>query len=102
MARFDVYRFASKAAPLVVDVQSELLNDLASRLVIPLCPLEQARAEAIDRLMPTVTVNGADYVLMTTDLAAIPRARLGERVANLDTAYRDAITNALDFLFTGF
>ena len=39
MARFDVFGFSSKAAPLVVDVQSNVLNGLASRVVFPLAPV---------------------------------------------------------------
>lgn len=42
MARFDVFRFPSKAAPLVVDVQSSILNDLKSRFFVPLAPVAKA------------------------------------------------------------
>lgn len=102
MARFDVYRFDSSTAPLVVDVQSELLDDLASRVVVPLVPVRKATKEVLPRLKPMIVVDGQDYILMTTDLAALPHARLGSRVANIGTAHRDDITNALDFLFFGF
>ena len=102
MARFDVYRFSSKAAPLVVDVQSEVLDGLASRVVIPLVPTEQSLREALPRLKPRITVNNKDYILMTTDLSALPRSRLGPWVGNIDTTHHDDITDALDFLFFGF
>ena len=102
MARFDVYRFDSSAAPLVVDVQSDLLEDLASRVVVPLVPVRKATKEVLPRLKPKIVVDGKDYILMTTDLAALPRARLGSRIGNIETAHRDDISNALDFLFFGF
>lgn len=102
MARFDVYRFASKAAPLVVDVQSNVLDDLASRVVIPLAPAKKAQREALPRLKPNLVIQNKDYILMTTDIAALPRARLGAHVANIESDYRDDITNALDFLLFGF
>ncbi|MFQ5562577.1 MAG: CcdB family protein [Parvularculaceae bacterium] len=102
MARFDVYRFPSKAAPLVIDVQSNILNDLNSRVVIPLAPAAKADREQLPRLKPKIAIGEKDYILMTTDIAALPVNRLGDRVVNLEADYRDEITNALDFLFFGF
>lgn len=102
MARFDVYRFASKAAPLVLDVQSDILSDLKSRVVVPLAPASEAGKEELPRLKPRIGVEGKDYILMTTDIAALPVGRLGEHVANVEAEFRDEITKALDFLFFGF
>ena len=102
MARFDVYRFSNKAAPLVVDVQADLLSDLASRVVVPLAPLSKAVPEELPRLKPRIEVSDKPYIFMTTDLAAMPVSRLGPRVGNLEGRYRDTISNALDFLFLGF
>ena len=102
MARFDVFRFSSKAAPLVVDVQSNILSDLASRVVIPLAPVAKASKEELPRLKPRLRIAGKDYVLMTTDIAALPTTRLGDFVGNIEDEHRDAISNALDFLFVGF
>ena len=102
MARFDVYRFASKSAPLVLDVQAELLEGLATRVVIPLSPASVSRKEALPRLKPVLEIGGVGYVLMTTDLAALPVNRLGAFVANIETDYRKEVTDALDFLLLGF
>jgi toxin CcdB len=102
VARFDVYRFASKSAPLVVDVQSNVIEDLKSRVVIPLAPASRAAKEELPRLKPRLTVQHKDYILMTTDIAALPSARLGAHVANIENDHRDDITNALDFLLFGF
>lgn len=102
MARFDVFRFASSSAPLVVDVQADLLSDLATRVVIPLSPARLAGKEAVARLKPVMDINGERFVLMTTDLAALPLKRLGPYVENVESRYRKEITDALDFLFLGF
>jgi hypothetical protein len=47
VARFDVYRFQSRAAPLVVDVQTDILSDLASRGVVPPAPADRAAAVGV-------------------------------------------------------
>jgi toxin CcdB len=102
MARFDVYRFASKSAPLVLDVQSDILGELNSRVVIPLVPVSKAAREELPRLKPKIVVGGKSFILMTTDMAALPRSRLGAFVTNIEGASRDDVSNALDFLFFGF
>lgn len=102
MARFDVFRLASKSAPLVVDVQADLLGALATRVVIPLSPFAFAEKEPLPRLKPILDIGGERYVLMTTDIAALPVKRLGAFVANVETDYRKEITDALDFLLLGF
>lgn len=102
MARFDVYSYPSKAAPLVVDVQADLLSDLNTRVVVPLVPESQAAREALPRLKPVLKIKGENYILMTTDVAALPVRSLGKRIANLEDEYREDIVGALDFLFQGF
>lgn len=102
MAQFDVYRFTGRLTPLIVDVQSDVLSDLASRVVVPLTPVTSAVGEELPRLKPRVTVEGKDYLFMATDIGALPASRLGPWVANVEDEHRDAMTNALDFLFFGF
>ncbi|MEM1021620.1 MAG: CcdB family protein [Sphingomonadales bacterium] len=102
MARFDVYRTKSKRTPLVVDVQAEILSDLASRVVIPLSPVIAVGALEISRLSPNLVILDETYVLMTTDLAAVARRQLGPVLQNIETEYGDIVSNALDFLLYGF
>ena len=54
MARFDVYRIASG---LAVDVQSDLLYGLDTRMVVPLLPIGDAPLPA-GRLNPVVDNDG--------------------------------------------
>ncbi len=102
VARFDVYRFNSRAAPLLLDVQSDILEGLASRVVVPLAPAAKVGKEELPRLKPRISIDGKDYIMMTTDIAALPVARLGAFVASLEESYQVEASNALDFLFYGF
>jgi toxin CcdB len=99
MARFDVYTFKGRA-PLVVDVQAELLARIGSRVIIPLLP-SNSKTVSLPRLMPTVTLGGAEYQLFTTDLVAVPSDRLGALIGNLEDQ-RQIIVDAIDFLLQGF
>jgi toxin CcdB len=99
MARFDVYTFSGRA-PLVVDVQADLLAHIGSRVIIPLLPCT-SKGEAIPRLKPTVMIGGKEYQLATTDLVAVPAVRLGTCVGNLEDQ-RNMIVDAIDFLLQGF
>jgi len=56
MARYDVYRL-SGSRTLLLDVQSNLLADLPTRVVIPLRP-DAPTTPKINRLHATVEVGG--------------------------------------------
>lgn len=98
MARYTVYRIDSGA--FVLDVQSNLLDDLATRIVIPLLPLAEA-PEPARRLNPVFEIGNAPYVLVTQFLAAVPLPLLANPVADL-SAHDTEISNALDMLLHGF
>jgi toxin CcdB len=100
MARFDVYQY-SKAVPLVIDVQADLLAGLKTRTVIPLLPYARAKQEVLPRLKPVLQVKGKKYVLMTTDIGTIQTSALKTRIENVESQRQDII-EALDFLFQGF
>lgn len=100
MARFDIYRLNDEV-PFVVDVQADMLAHLASVVVVPLVPASQFTVAPLTRLNPSLTIDGVDYTLVTTDIAAIPRSLLGARAANA-ASQRDAIVTAIDFLLQGF
>lgn len=59
MAQFDLYRNgdpdSSKTYPYFVDVQSGLMDDLNTRVVIPLTPLRLLGAHGMERLCPSLT-----------------------------------------------
>lgn len=105
MPYLDVYlnRDARTASsrPYVVDLQSRLLEDLPSTIIAPLAIPESVDRTRILRLNPNISLNGKMFLLLTQDLAALPRSALKDPIANL-TPHRDDILAALDFLFTGY
>jgi toxin CcdB len=99
MPRFDYY-LGGAPATYLLDVQSDHLDGLPTRIVVPLAAPAAALPEFRD-LTPVLTVEGRDLVLLTPLMAAVPRKRLGKPRGNL-LAQADEITRALDILLTGF
>lgn len=101
MAQFDVHRNPKRGLyPLLLDLQSELLSALATRVVAPLMVLKRYGARPITRLNPVVRINGADHVVVFQELAAIPSSALGDVVGSLASRRADLVA-AVDLLFTG-
>jgi toxin CcdB len=105
MARFDVYENPGKHAgttPYLLDVQSDLLDELDTRMVVPLRHLEHFKNVELPRLLtPVFTVEGQEFLLETPKMGAVPRRLLKSRVTSLEEK-RVQIIGALDFLFQGF
>lgn len=105
MPQFTVYRNRNARSkgtfPLLVDVQSDLLEDLQTRVVIPLTRATALARKPVDRLMPILKLEDEAYVLVTPQLAGIASKELGAASGTL-ADYRDVILGAMDFLLTGF
>jgi toxin CcdB len=101
MAQFDLFRHGrNKRYPFLLDLQADLLRDLATRVVAPLTPVKRVGGKAISRLNPIVEVEGARYAVLFQELAALPVMALGAPAGSLRTR-RDELIAALDLLFTG-
>lgn len=100
MARFDVFARPDRAPGLLLQVQSDFLDGLDTRVVVPLMPPGLVPRPTRD-LHPVFEVDGTRYVMATQLLGALSRHELRGRVANL-AHERDSITRALDLLLTGF
>lgn len=105
MPQFAVHRNRNAATkvrfPLLLDVQSDLLGALGTRVVVPLAPASIAtNRSAMQTLNPVCNVEGRPYVLITPQLAGISAKELGPAIADLSDD-RQAIIAALDLLFTG-
>lgn len=104
MPQFSVYKNKSPATkarvPYLLDIQSNLLSELETRVVVPLYAATAMKGKTLAVLTPTFEIEGKEYVAMTPQLAGISRKELGAEVAQL-TAHRDNIIAALDFLVTG-
>lgn len=105
MARFDVYaNSGSQAAttPYLLDVQSDLLDGLDSRMVIPLRSVKHfPKVKLSTRLTPVLTIKGQDFLLETPKMGAVPQRVLKKAVTSL-ASEQAQITAALDFLFQGY
>jgi toxin CcdB len=105
VAQFSVYRNKNPRTkntfPLLVDVQSDLLEPLNTRVVIPLAKSPVLAKTPVAHLTPEISFEGAKYVLMTPQLAGINRTELGSLAGNL-AEERQTILAALDFLLIGF
>jgi toxin CcdB len=103
MPQFDVYRNPSvprrEEIPFLLDLQNELLSDLATRVVAPLYRAD-AYGPAARHLNPVFSVQGVRVVMSSAELAAIPRRLLRSPVTTLASG-RSEIVRALDFLFLG-
>jgi toxin CcdB len=105
MARFDVYRNGgahADAVPYLLDVQSDLLHGLDTRVVIPLRRRDRMPAVSLPHnLVPVLEVEGIECVVETPKLAAVPTRALKTPVGSL-AASQTEITQAQDFLVHGF
>ncbi len=105
MRQFVVYRnrnaMTRNVYPLLLNVQSDLIAETGTRVVVPLVPLSGSRKPpSISTLTPELDVDGKRHVLLMPLLAAIEIADLGAMVADFSSE-RISILNALDFLTHG-
>ena len=103
MAQFDVYlnpnAATRKLIPYLLDVQADLLDTLATRVVVPLI-LAEEMGLAAKHLNPQFKIKGVAVVMSSAELAGVPNRSLGDKVATLKNK-RDEIIAALDLLITG-
>lgn len=104
MAQFFAYKNPNPATrkhyPYLLDIQSELLSELSTTVVIPLVPVKTAATMRLSRLNPTLDINGESCIAMTQELAGIERQHLGAEACDL-SHYRAEIIAAVDFMFAG-
>ena len=98
MAQFDIHEAQAEGA-LVVDCQSDLLNDLGTRVVIPLYPPDRA-GWSFPRLTPTIRFGEQSLTLATPDMATVATRELGPALGSISDQ-RYVVLNAIDFLLTG-
>lgn len=101
MAQFDLHRLRGKRSgpKFVLDVQSDLLERLTTRLVVPVYALRRGD-KPVEILEPVFEHDGRRFILQTAELAAIARTELGPTVGSL-AERRGDIVAAIDLLITG-
>lgn len=104
MAQFDVYENQNNRTkaiyPYLLDVQNELLEDLATRLVVPITKKSNLNHHQFTKLTPEVSFNDEKLLLMVPQMASFPTNKLRIRVGSL-LHFRDEIIGAVDFALTG-
>ncbi len=104
MAQFDVYRNpdprTNSTIPYLVDLQSDLLDILTTRVVVPLVKAA-VMGKPARYLNPSFDIEGQLVVMSTPELAGVSLHHLGDKAGSL-APHRDEIIAALDLLFTGF
>lgn len=99
MPKYDVHA-APEADGYLLDVQTDLLDGLNTRVVVPLLP-EGAAPKPGRVLNPVFEIGGERHVMATQFLSAVPASVLKAPAANL-SGRSDEITRALDMLLQGF
>ena len=100
--QFTIYRNKGNARvyPYLLNVQSDIIGELHTRMVIPLVPLADFTGRPAQRLNPVITVEGGKYLVLTHEMAAVKLNQLGEVVTDLMES-RQLVKDAIDFLFDG-
>ncbi|WP_319544483.1 CcdB family protein [Ruegeria conchae] len=99
MPKYDVFPNPSGDG-FLLDVQSDLLSDLNTRVVVPLLPKPYAPKPAT-RLNPEFMIMDEPVVMVTQFMAAVPTGVLKSPVGNLVDEF-EKITVAVDMLMQGF
>ena len=104
MQQFDVYANPSKttrrAYPFIVDIQSDIISEIATRIVVPLGRKVDFKNEEMKRLTPTVTYEGEELLFLVPQIASVPARTLKNPIGSL-SHLREEIIAALDFAITG-
>lgn len=104
MARFDVYanpdKQESRLIPFYLDVQSDHVKGLQTRVVVPLWKSELL-VDRSENLHPEFDLAGQRVVMDTPAIGAVPAAVFKRPVANLG-AQQLIIQDALDTLFGSY
>jgi toxin CcdB len=99
MNRYDVYKNTFSPS-YILDVQTDLLSGLNTRVVVPLIKIKEAPKTA-KYLNPIFEINGNEYAMVTQYIASIPISELTNPVTNLHQHHHE-ISSALDMIFSGF
>lgn len=104
MSQFTIYENKNtktrKAFPYLIDIQSDLLEELQTTVAIPLCKVSQLKGKIIAKLCPLVEIRGEKFVAISQQLAGIDRSQLGKEITNL-SEYRSQFIAAIDFMILG-
>lgn len=104
MAQFSVYRNKNSRTksdiPFLLNVQSDLLDHLDTRVVVPLAKAKAFAGPPSASLKPIFELGGEKYILLTPLLAGVSKKDLGAETHSLRDKSFEVIA-ALDVLISG-
>lgn len=102
--QFDVYDNPSPRMrdiyPMLVDIQSDLLSGLATRMVVPLAVTSLQVKELPRRLCPVFNIKGQTFMLVPFEAAPLDKRLLKAEIASL-REQSHAVISAMDAVLSG-
>jgi hypothetical protein len=85
--------------PFIAVLQADIAGEGRGRVVAPLAP-RRLMPGAVGRLLPIVRHDDVEFLLALELMTTVPISALRQRLGSI-AQYRDDVTRALDWLFTG-
>jgi len=103
MAQFIIHQYknSKSTVPYLLDIQNDFLEDLETRLVIPVYPANVLHGKRMTKLTPMIEIDGVQYILMIPELTSISKKYLGAEIINI-SQHRTMVLSAIDLMVTGF
>ena len=102
--QFDIYinknKTTNKEFPYLLDIQSDTLKKLATRIVVPLTPISNIK-HPLKTLHLYVSVKNKKFIAMFDELASYPALELIEPITNI-SIHRGEIFEAMDLIIQGY
>jgi toxin CcdB len=102
--QFDVFENPSPRMrdvyPFVVDVQSDLLSSLPTRMVVPLAVTTLAAKDLPRRLCPVIVVNTQSFMLVAFEAAPLDKRLLRTEITSVRARSHEIIA-AMDSVLSG-
>lgn len=102
--QYDVYNNPSPRMrdpyPYVVDIQSDLLSSLATRMVVPLAAVTLATHDVPRQLCPVILVRGKSLMLIPFEAAPLDKRLLKTKAASVKD-HASQIIAAMDAVMSG-
>lgn len=104
MAQFDFYintnRKTKKYSPFLVDIQSSVLEDISTTIVVPLGKLPDLQSMSMSIVTPEIDINAEQYLFLFPQIASVPKSILKKQIGNI-SEYRGEMIAAMELSFTG-
>ncbi|MGV8002453.1 CcdB family protein [Photorhabdus temperata subsp. temperata] len=105
IAQYAVYRNKSPKSreqyPFIIDIQSDLLDDYDSRVIMPIALLSDKNSR-VKTLTPVIKIKGDQYVIITKSVTTVAKSKLkaADIVCVMPGIHSD-IMAALDTIVSG-